>query len=208
MGKAVAVKLSSIDSPIKDWFELERVFRQRIHPVLQSDSEIAADRWHNDFATNPLSALGLALTYAAMEAAGVWNTVGRLINAWAVGMFFIPSIDVKRLMDRNRNFTPLDTNGFRHRLARHSYWERSWIQTNVRQAAIHIGIHRELENGEPKAEVHLDVFNGFHNGFDAALSVKHVFSEVLLKRQYPIDEFQAMLHKENIAIPSVIRGPS
>ena len=191
-------------SSIRGWSELDSAFRNRIEPVLQSPPETASDRWQSEFVTNPSSAVGLALTYAAMNAAGIWSVVSRVINAWAVGIFFVPSADMNQLMERTANFESLKTDRFRHRLAHHSYWEKSWVQTNARQAAIHIGINREPENSERKAEVHLDVFNGFYSGFDGILSVKHVLFEVLLKRTYSPDDFEALLRREGVVIPSFV----
>jgi hypothetical protein len=193
------------DSPIRSWSQLDPEFRARIEPVLRSDRENAEDRWKDEFVGNPSSAAGFALIYAAMQSAGVWDSVGSVINTWAVGMFFVPTAGTSESLDRNPSFTAHNAGGFRHRLAHHSYWERSWIQTNIRQAGIHIGINREPENGHPKAEVHLDVFNGFHNGFDPALSARHILFEVMLKRIHSSDLFESLLRKQGIVIPSYIQ---
>jgi len=193
-----------MQSPIRDWSDLEPAFRDRIKLVLQSASQTASDRWQSEFVTNPSSAAGLALTHAAMNAAGIWDSVGRVINPWAVGIFFVPSTDMNRVMERATNFETLKSDRFRHRLAHHSYWEKSWIQTNVRQAAIHIGINSELENGEHKAEVHLDIFNGFYRGFSGILSAKHVLFEVLMKRPHSYQTFEALLRREGVIIPSFV----
>jgi hypothetical protein len=186
---------------IRSWSDLDPEFRERIAPVFCSDCESAADRWQTEFVKNPSNAAGFVLVYAAMTQAGLWNTVARVISTWAVGMFFVPSDATSELLNQNPDFVAHNSGGFRHRLAHHSYWEKSWIQTTTQNAAIHIGINRKFEKGKRKAEVHLDVFNGFHNRFNGVLSAKHVLYEVLMKRGYSVDDFESMLVGAGVVIP-------
>jgi len=189
-------------SVIKNWPDLDGSVCDQIAPVLERENQTAEDRWQTEFVSNASSAAGLIIVYAAMNSAGIWSCVSKVINSWAVGIFFVPSEGICELLDNNNRFVSLERGPLHRRLAHHEYWQHSWMQTNVKQISIHIGKHRELENGLPKAEVHLDIYNGFFKGFNLALTARHLIAEVVRKRIYPIDFFIKRLEADGISVPS------
>ncbi|HZS46767.1 MAG TPA: hypothetical protein VFC63_16970 [Blastocatellia bacterium] len=197
---------ASAQQTVLNWWELETTVRERVAPVLESKQQTAESRWQTEFVSSPGSAAGLIITYAAMEAAGIWDCVKSLINSWIVGVFFVPSDNMHDLLNSNENFVRLNQFNLRHRWAHHDYWQDGWMQTNVRNAVIHIGKNRKMENGFPKAEVHLDVYNGFFNGFDLSLSVKHLVNEVVRKRRHSPTFFSDLLQAQGVSIPVFLRS--
>ena len=183
------------------WAELAPDVRRRLAPVLAASSEGAAARWAGEFQSNSGGAAGLVLVYAAMEAAGIWDCVGELLSSWGVGIFFAPAPGLVERLDANPKFLRLSRRTLHQHWAHHWYWQHCWIQRDVRHAAIHLGVNRQLENGWRKAEVHLDIYNSFYSGFHPLLAVRHLRAEVIGRRRFAPDYFQHLLEGEGIAVP-------
>lgn len=183
------------------WSELAPSVQAALAPVLAPSTHLAAARWQREFQANPSSAAGLVIVYAALTAAGIWPVVGSLLNAWGVGLFFTPAPGLIDELNAKPNFLPLRRQTLYQRWAHHWYWEHAWMQRNLKHAAIHVGVSRVLENGWYKAEVHLDLYNSFYQGFHPWLALRHLRAEVIGRRRHAPEQFARRLAAQGIAVP-------